>query len=209
MRTLLTVLIALLTSPCAAEVADSRQSLGEAVAGVAVSQRVERNRTTIAVSGPITWTVATGFIRALEAAPAGRPVVVELDSPGGYVSAGYAMIDAMLGARSAGRSVTTLVRGDAACESMCFGLFMAGNPRRAEPGAYFMVHAPRDERTGAMSVKTVNEMIARLISLGTSQAWIGTVREHGGFSGRVDYGVRAEELTLAGANVVTELVAAH
>ena len=40
--------------------------------------------------------MAAAFIGALDAAPAGRAVLVELDSPGGFVKAGYAMIDAML-----------------------------------------------------------------------------------------------------------------
>lgn len=201
MRRLLTALILLTSLPCAAQAADDMTG--------SVTQSIEAERTVVRVTGVITPDVAADFIDALDTTPASRPVVVELDSPGGYVKAGYAMVDAMLRARSSGRSIVTLVRHESTCESMCFGVFMAGFPRRAEVGAYFMVHAPRDERSGALSLRTTNEMIARLIGLGTSQAWIHTVSERGGFSGRTDFGARAEDLARSGANVVTELLAAH
>lgn len=200
MRRLMTALALLAAVPCAAQADDLTGS---------VERADEAGQTVLRVGGAITPDVAADFIDALDTIPAGRPVVVELDSPGGYVKSGFAMVDAMLRARSAGRSVSTLVRGEGACESMCFGVYMAGNPRRAEVGATFMVHAPRDERSGAMSLRTTNEMITRLIGLGTSQSWIHTVSERGGFSGRTDYVVRAEELVQSGANVVTDLVRAH
>ncbi|HYG90228.1 MAG TPA: ATP-dependent Clp protease proteolytic subunit [Azospirillum sp.] len=200
MRNLLTVLFLLASLPCAAQTVDMAGS---------VTQTSDTERTVIRVTGVITADVAADFIEALERAPATRPVVIELDSPGGYVKAGFAMVDTMLRYRSTGRSIVTMVRRNSSCESMCFGVFMAGFPRRAEVGAYFMVHAPRDERSGMMSMRTTNEMIVRLIGLGTSQAWIHTVAERGGFSGRTDFGARAEELTRSGANVVTELLAVH
>ena len=200
MRSLLTVLILLASLPGAAQASDMDGR---------VTRTVEADHTVVRVTGAITFDAAAGFIQALESAPASRPVVVELDSPGGYVRAGFAMIDAMLRYRSAGRAIATLVRADSSCESMCFGVFMAGHPRRAQAGAYFMVHAPRDERSGAMSLKTTNEMMTRLVGLGTSPSWIHMVAERGGFSGRMDYGTRAEELARSGANVVTELLAAR
>jgi len=198
MRHLLSAVILLASLPCGAQ-----EMTGS------VQHTVDAERTLVRITGVITPDVAADFIEALDATPARHPVVVELDSPGGYVKAGFAMVDAMLRARSAGRSVTTQVRGAASCESMCFGVYMAGFPRRAEVGATFMVHAPRDERSGAMSLRTTNEMISRLIGLGTAPAWIHTVAERGGFSGRMDFVARAEELARSGANVVTELVAAH
>ncbi|WP_431858424.1 ATP-dependent Clp protease proteolytic subunit [Azospirillum sp.] len=200
MHRLLSAVILLALLPCAGQAAEMEGT---------VRHSLEGERTVVRVSGVITPDVAADFIDALDATPASRPVVVELDSPGGYVKAGFAMVDAMLRARSAGRSITTQVRAEASCESMCFGVYMAGFPRRAEAGATFMVHAPRDERSGALSLRTTNEMIARLIGLGTAPAWIHAVAERGGFSGRMDFVVRAEELARSGANVVTELAALH
>jgi ATP-dependent protease ClpP protease subunit len=170
-----------------------------------VEARESGDRLSISVDGVITPDVAIRFRAALAAATASS-VVIELDSPGGYVRAGYAVIDAIVEARAAGRAVTTLVRGSAACESMCVGIFMAGLPRRAESGASFMLHAPRDERTGAVSIRAAADMKARLVSLGASAAWIEGVAAKGAFSGALDYRRDAEALAAEGADVVTQLV---
>lgn len=209
MRILLTVLILFAALPCLAEGTEGMVAAADAGMVGTVTRRIEGDRTTLRIAGVITAAVAADFVQALETAPAGRPVLVDLDSPGGFVKAGYAMIDAMLRQRAAGRTVVTLVRGSAACESMCFGVFMAGLPRRAEAGASFMVHAPRDERSGIISLRTINEMKTRLAGLGTSPAWLQTVADRGGFSGRVDVRERAEDLAHSGANVVTELLVAR
>lgn len=213
MRALLTVLLLLLALPCAAEtasIAPAPVPPADRDAGLSgsLAVTVEGGRVRMALSGVITQEVAAAFIAALDAAPAGSPVLVALDSPGGFVKAGYAMIDAVLRHRAAGRRVDTLVRAGASCESMCVGVFMAGATRAAEPGAWFMVHAPRDDRTGTMTIRTTQGMIDRLLGLGASAAWMKAVVEQGGFSGRLDYGLRADALVAARANVVTVLVAA-
>lgn len=51
-----------------------------ALAG-SVAVRLAANRVRVAVTGVITPDVAAAFIGALDAAPAGRAVLVELDSP--------------------------------------------------------------------------------------------------------------------------------
>lgn len=226
MRALLTVLVLLAALPCAAETTNLTANLtgtlttgitpppapatedGAALTGT-LAVTMDGGRVRIALSGVITPAVAEAFIGALEAAPAGRPVQVELDSPGGFVKAGYAMIDAVLRQRAEGRRIDTLVHATATCESMCVGVFMAGATRAAEPGAWFMVHAPRDDRTGTMTLRTTQGMINRLLGLGASPVWMRAVIDQGGFSGRLDYGTRAEALVAAQANIVTALVAAR
>lgn len=217
MRALLTVLLLMLALPCAAETASIAPvpvpPAGDD-AGLSGSLAVtleggrEGGRIRMDLTGVITQEVAAAFIAALDTAPAGRAVLVDLDSPGGFVKAGYAMIDAVLRHRAEGRRIDTLVRAGASCESMCVGVFMAGATRAAEPGAWFMVHAPRDDRTGTMTLRTTQGMINRLLGLGASAAWMQAVVEQGGFSGRLDYGLRADALVAARANVVTALVAA-
>ncbi|MBP2293417.1 ATP-dependent Clp protease proteolytic subunit [Azospirillum rugosum] len=214
MRALLTVLLLVLALPCAAETASiapvpAPPADGEAGLSGSLAVTMDGGRVRVALTGVITQEVAAAFIAALDAAPAGRAVLVELDSPGGFVKAGYAMIDAVLRHRAEGRRVDTLVRAGASCESMCVGVFMAGATRAAEPGAWFMVHAPRDDRTGTMTLRTTQGMINRLLGLGASAAWMKAVVEQGGFSGRLDYGLRADALVTAQANVVTTLVASR
>jgi ATP-dependent protease ClpP protease subunit len=172
-----------------------------------VTQTREGIRTVIGVRGVITPAVATAFSHALRGSLPGLPVTIVLDSPGGYTRSGYAMIEAMMNKRAEGAEITTLVRRGAACESMCVGVFMAGDRRQAERGADFMVHAPRSDTTGMMSARATREMVTRLVSLGASDSWIRRISAKGAFSGTVDHHESAEQLFGGGANVVTELIA--
>lgn len=158
------------------------------------------------VDGIITPGVEQRFAEALRSLPPGKPVVVELSSPGGFTAAGYRMIDLMLAERNAGRPIATRVKGGESCESMCVGLYLAGYPRYAAPTAEFMVHAPRLAENGRMTLRSTDAMVKRLVSLGASKRWIETVRAAGGFSGAVDYRERADRLTAEGANIVTDLI---
>ncbi|WP_114392558.1 ATP-dependent Clp protease proteolytic subunit [Oleisolibacter albus] len=160
----------------------------------------------LTIDGIITPELARRFDAAMAALPPGQPLLLDLSSPGGYTEAGYAMIDRLLAERTAGRQVATFVRGGHACESMCVGLYMAGQTRYAAPDATFMVHAPRGLNSGTVTVKSTGRMIARLLDLGASAAWIDRVKQDGGFSGRKDFRGTAAMLVADGSNVVTVLL---
>ncbi|PWC33891.1 ATP-dependent Clp protease proteolytic subunit [Azospirillum sp. TSO35-2] len=162
--------------------------------------------TVLRLDGIITPGTERRFLDALHDLPTRRAVVVELSSPGGFTSAGYRMIDAILAERQAGRPVATKVGDGESCESMCVGLYLAGYPRYAAPGAEFMVHAPRMAESGRMTMRSTQTMVQRLVSLGASPAWIQRVTAAGGFSGSLDYRETADRLTADGANIVTELL---
>lgn len=161
--------------------------------------------TLVRIDGIITRTVEDRFTTTLKALPPGRPVMVELASPGGFTAAGYGMIDTILGERTAGRPIATRVGAGEECESMCVGVYLAGYPRFAAPTAQFMVHAPRMAEDGRMTVRTTQTMVKRLLALGASPAWIDQVKAAGGFSGAQDYRRTAAALTADGANIVTNL----
>ena len=162
--------------------------------------------TVLRIDGIITKGLERRFAETLRGLPAGRPLVVELDSPGGFTTAGYRMIDLMLAERAAGRTIATRVNGGESCESMCVGVYLAGYPRYAAPSAEFMVHAPRMADSGRMTLRTTDTMVKRLVALGASEGWVARVKEAGGFSGKTDYRTRADRLTAERANVVTELL---
>lgn len=171
----------------------------------ALARSEQGDATILRVDGIITAGVEQRFAETLRALPAGRRLVVELSSPGGFTSAGYKMIDAVLAERQAGRTVATRVRSGESCESMCVGLYLAGYPRYAAPTAEFMVHAPRMAENGRMTMRSTQAMVQRLVSLGASPVWIERVTAAGGFSGTTDYRAKADRLTADGANIVTEL----
>ncbi|MCG5242472.1 ATP-dependent Clp protease proteolytic subunit [Azospirillum doebereinerae] len=172
----------------------------------ALARSEQGNATVLRVDGIITAGVEQRFAETLRGLPAGRPLVVELSSPGGFTSAGYKMIDAVLAERQSGRPIATRVRGGESCESMCVGLYLAGYPRYAAPSAEFMVHAPRMAENGRMTMRSTQAMVQRLVSLGASPVWIDRVKAAGGFSGAVDYREKADRLTADGANIVTDLI---
>jgi ATP-dependent Clp protease protease subunit len=158
------------------------------------------------LDGIITPDVAERFEMVLDSLPAGRPLLLELNSPGGYTGAGYAIIDRLQGERAKGRAVATRVLGGDVCESMCFGLFMAGDHRYAAPGAEFMVHAPRSLAAGTITLRSTGRMVERIRNLGADAAWLDRITEEGAFSGQLDHRETAAELTAENANVVTDLL---
>jgi len=162
--------------------------------------------TVLRLDGIITPGAEQRFTDALRSLPTGKPVVIELSSPGGFTTAGYRMIDAVLAERQAGRQVATRVMDGQSCESMCVGLYLAGYPRYAAPSAEFMVHAPRLAENGRMTLRSTDVMVKRLVSLGVSPGWIEQVKAAGGFSGNLDYRDRADHLAAIGANIVTDLL---
>ena len=172
----------------------------------AMSRDDQGDITILRLDGIITPGAERNFVDALRALPARRPLVIELSSPGGFTAAGYRMIDAVLAERQGGRPVATRVRDGDSCESMCVGLYLAGYPRYAAPRAEFMVHAPRMAENGRMTLRSIQMMVDRLVSLGASPAWIQRVTAEGGFSGARDYRETADRLSADGANIVTDLL---
>lgn len=187
--------VAPLSAPAASEFPDA-----------ALARSEQGGVTVLRVDGIITAGAERRFAETLRDLAPQRPLVVELSSPGGFTSAGYKMIDAILAERQSGRPVATRVRGGESCESMCVGLYLAGYPRYAAPNAEFMVHAPRMAENGRMTMRSTQAMVQRLVSLGASPVWIERVKAAGGFSGAVDYREKADRLTADGANIVTDLI---
>jgi hypothetical protein len=68
-----------------------------------------------------------------------RPIVISLDSPGGYVEHGSRLISFIL-KMQATHSVDTVVEKGGTCASMCVPIYLAGAHRTAHPSARFMFH---------------------------------------------------------------------
>ncbi len=206
----MTALTALLTVALAGSASADTAAVSRAgvpsLPDASLTQSVSDGAAVLRIDGIITKGVEQRLGEVMQTLPRSLPMVVELASPGGFTSAGYRMIDLILAEREKGRPIATRVRGGEACESMCVGVFLAGYPRYAAPSAEFMVHAPRMAEDGRMTLRTTTVMVNRLVALGASQNWIEQVRAAGGFSGAMDYRETADNLSAAGANVVTHLI---
>lgn len=81
--------------------------------------------------------------------PAGHPITVTFNSPGGYVTDGFTMFDFLRGISERGNPVTTRCIGIAA--SMGAILMQAGDERIMTPNAFMMVHEVSGTSEGSTS----------------------------------------------------------
>lgn len=117
---------------------------------------------TIHLTGDIDMALAGNIIDQLyylERQDADAPVIMRISSPGGEVTAGLAIYDAM---RDVSCPVQTVCEGMAA--SMAAVLFTAGNWRVMMPHAELMIHDPLIQNTGgsAMAIQRSAERIMYL-----------------------------------------------
>jgi ATP-dependent protease ClpP protease subunit len=105
------------------------------VPGAAVETTPSRD---ITISGVITQETANTVLDELANQP-GPVVTINLDSPGGDVSAAFQIHDRL---KRDGRLVVTSVADGARCMSSCTLIFAAGNRRLAGSQSRFRFHAP-------------------------------------------------------------------
>lgn len=118
---------------------------------------------------------------ALRSAPDGTQVVLDLDTPGGLVLVGLAILDAIDEARERGVTIVTEVRPGATCGSFCVVLFAAGDVRLAAPDARFIVHGARDLTTGHLSEPGTDLMIDQMARRGADRRRLEDARFYGVF----------------------------
>ena len=100
------------------------------------------DRRIIRITGPITDDVSTAVVaqmHMLEAMAPGKDIELRINSPGGSVTAGLAIYDAM---KTLNCDVKTVCEGE--CASMAAVLLAAGTPgkRFAMPHSTIMIHGP-------------------------------------------------------------------
>lgn len=99
----------------------------------------------VVLDGPIRAHTAPQFwwaVRRAEAAtPPGGELVIELNSPGGALTAAETMAWVVERAGQS-RPVRAVVPAGASCQSACTVVFLAAARRQADPSAHFMFHLP-------------------------------------------------------------------
>lgn len=116
---------------------------GPANAAARVGVEAGADQILIRVSGRVDDTMAAD----LGAALAGfryerRPIVISINSVGGYVGAGQQIVDLINVAKS-GSDVAMRVGRQGICASMCVPIYLSGSRRSAAPDARFMFHEAR------------------------------------------------------------------
>jgi ATP-dependent Clp protease protease subunit len=94
-----------------------------------------------------------------------KEVTLEINSPGGYVLAGFALYDSLLEARAAGLKITTKCYGYAA--SMAGVMMQAGTKRIMTPNSWFMVHEMSAGAIGKFSeLQDEVDLVSRMMDQG-------------------------------------------
>ena len=78
-----------------------------------------------------------------------KPITLYINSPGGSITAGFALYDTLRTLSSQGRLITTVVRGYAA--SMAGVLFLAGDVRLVGSESFVHIHEPSSATWGKLS----------------------------------------------------------
>lgn len=98
--------------------------------------QIDLKSNTIYLCGDINQKMASTFRRYLRKLEKNnRNIVVEINSPGGDIEAGFIIIDSIQGSK---RKITTRVAGQ--CCSMASVILLAGRVREATPTSTIMIH---------------------------------------------------------------------
>lgn len=163
-------------------------------------------------SGPIAAPLARRFAEAFEASRGqARIIVIDLDSPGGSLGEGKAVI-AEIEKMKRTHTVETRVGRGAECLSMCVPIYLRGDRRTAAADAQFMFHEPttrevytdREVNKPAFEQRLDSERFFRRYfeQSDMDPAWRDALKSE--WRGR-DVWRTARELVDEGANVVQEV----
>ncbi len=119
----------------------------------------------VILNGPIEPHTAPQFMWAIKRAkhlgPPGAELVIELNSPGGALTAAESMGWALRRAADDG-PVRAVVPAGAACQSACTVVFMAADRREVDPTSHFMFHLPDAPEGASPSLRWVVRAIERV-----------------------------------------------
>lgn len=129
----------------------------------------------VILNGPIKPHTAPQFLwavdRATRIAPPGAELVVELNSPGGALSAAETMAWAL---RREGerRVVRAIVPAGAGCQSACTVVFLGASIRQSDPTSHFMFHLPDAPEGASPTLRWVVRALERVF-----QSYVGLLEE--------------------------------
>jgi ATP-dependent protease ClpP protease subunit len=127
---------------------------------------VSKPERTLAISGPITGDLENFPAQVLSMLPSKEPVMIYIDSPGGYVHIALKIIDAIDTLEANGIEVTCRVTRQAA--SAGWLIFNACNKREALDTAFFMWHSIAVTLLGSYNILDLQAVLSQMNAL---QIW--------------------------------------
>jgi len=174
--------------------------------------REEPDRIVLAWSGPISEPMRDHIVTAIDKYRTdNRRLVIALNSPGGSIAYGREVIEAIRKA-SHMRPIETLVEKGGVCASMCVPIYLIGNTRTADPGAYFMFHEAslelsKGDEISKVDRETISPIRKTLESLATDDLFlrdIGAQRVDARWLTKMRTKITDREIWLTGQQLVEE-----
>lgn len=139
----------------------------------------------------------------------GKEFVFNLNSPGGYVVEGKAIIEQMQELQRQGVKIITSVKNGDQCGSICLPIYLAGDQRRAGSHATFYFHGVTHLFCNVPNERLTEEYISLLLELGAKKEFIDFLRAEEAFTTPGEYWMTGKELYDQGQGFITEITGRH
>ncbi|HLI11331.1 MAG TPA: hypothetical protein VKY65_06995 [Alphaproteobacteria bacterium] len=204
MRSRLALLAAatlLLSSACVARA----QERGSESTSYVIVEHEEPSFTVLAVTGGIVPPLAGDVAARLARIPAGRRVLIDLDSAGGEMAEGLKLI-ALLKREKERRQIDTLVYYGHLCASMCVPVYMMGKRRYAAAVSNWMFHPAHFGPLPVIDRGATVRVLDLMVDLGISRRYLTQLDDEDVFSTDSEYWTTGSELYAEKAGIVTDLL---
>lgn len=170
--------------------------------------RLDNQPYTLTLSGAVERGDAELIKKAL-AELRSKEFVFNLNSPGGYVVEGKAIIEQLQGLQKQGIKITTSVKNGDQCGSICLPIYLVGNERRAGSHAAFYFHGVTHLFCNIPNERLTEDYISLLLDLGAKKEFIDFLRAEEAFTTPGEYWMSGKELHEQGQGFVSELTGNH
>jgi ATP-dependent protease ClpP protease subunit len=162
----------------------------------------------IKIEGAIAFPMAEEFDRLRSKIPENYGLVVELNSPGGFVSETLKLIGSLRQEARQRLLVTSVDNGDS-CGSACVSLFVQGTRRFAGEVSIFMFHGASLFPSNVPDATKTNEVLNLFRDAGVREDWLQEKIKQGVFSKPGRYWISGKELVDEKSGIVQKLMERH
>lgn len=174
-----------------------------------LKSRLQNQSLTISIKGEIFPPLVKNFNLEVKKFKGFKTLILNLDSPGGYVDEGFLLIDRIKTLKDSGIEIHTTVKNGNKCASMCVPIFMQGSKRSAGEVSSFMFHGA----FGGFSNTPIESETKRLIDSFTesdvSQIFLQKLIDTDVFNKPGQYWITGQELFDNHSNIVTNIINRH
>lgn len=134
----------------------------------------------------------------------GQKIILDLNSPGGYTSEGYKIIEIIDSQRSK-HQIDSYVANGAVCASMCVPIYVQGQEKVAGPASAFMLHGVSTWYSNSLQPEETERYVNALLERNVSSQFIQSLKLLGVFAISADYWANGQKLFDERTGIVDKL----